>query len=599
MPDQSHPWRILHYLCALLGFFVQIQPALASNTPLNTKTDYYCDSSSGLTPDDLSGVQSWTPLPKGKLNAGFVDHACWIRVMPAPQNLPESDLILHVDYPHLTSIEVFLLNPSGATSIASLGAGKPYDDRLISIPTFAVPVAANDLENGFLVLKVESTSTMTVPVSLWSTESFSEFRHIRSLISGSLLGLLTGLGLYHLFLSLQIRERSVFYVVLLNFSLAFIILVLGGHGFEFLWPETPALNEPLVSASISIAVFFAMLFCVEILELRTARPLIGRILRGLGVLGLLSTVAAFTLPYEVSTRLAVYLALVTSIIATYSFVVRSLDRFAPTYFLLVNAALMVLGIGLSGFASFGLIEPSLLTEHAATAALSSQLLVFSLAMGSRMNLDRRVREESQKQLLEAQIALNERLDHLVTERTQELEAANNRLKELSVRDGLTGLYNRRFFDERYEQVFRRCQREQQAISLLIIDIDHFKRINDQFGHGAGDQCIIQVTSLIQSHISRPDDICARLGGEEFGALLPGTDLQGAVCVAEAIRSSVESLRVEVNGQYLDVTVSVGASTCLPESSIDRAALLRFADALLYQAKNNGRNRVEAAPYQAE
>ena len=598
MSDKTHPRRIFYYLYALMGLLAHFQPAHASNTALNIQTDYHCDSSSSqLTLENLARAHSWTPLPEGRLNAGFTDGACWIRILPDHQSLPDSDLILHVDYPHLSSVEVFLLKPSGPVPIASLGARKPFNERLIKIPTFAIPVSAEDLGDGMLVLKIDSTSTMTVPVSLWSTESFSEFRHIRTLIAGSLLGMLTGLGLYHLILSLQIRERSVFYVVLLNFSLAFVILVLGGHGFEFLWPKTPSLNEPLVSASISISVFFAMLFCVEILELKTTRPVIGRLLLGLGLIGLLSTIGAFLLPYELSTRFSVYLALVTSIFVTWSFVARSLDRFTPAYFLLVNAALMVFGIGLTSFASFGLIEPSLITEHAATAALSSQLLVFSLAMGSRMNLDKRVREQAQAQLLEAQIALTDRLDHLVTERTQELESANSMLRELSVRDGLTGLYNRRFFDERCEQLFRRCQRERQVISILVIDIDHFKQINDQFGHDAGDECIIQVTRLIQSHVSRPDDISVRLGGEEFGVLLPGTDLKGATKVAEAIRASVESLRVEFDRHAIYLTLSLGVSACVPDSFEDRLGVLRYTDKLLYEAKRNGRNQVQAAEYQ--
>ncbi|NCD25308.1 MAG: diguanylate cyclase [Deltaproteobacteria bacterium] len=176
-----------------------------------------------------------------------------------------------------------------------------------------------------------------------------------------------------------------------------------------------------------------------------------------------------------------------------------------------------------------------------------------------------------------------------------LELKKNRdlLENLSTLDGLTNIPNRRRFDEVFTLEWRRAVRSGLPISLLFIDIDHFKNYNDHYGHLAGDDCLKAVSRVLQSSLGRTADFVARFGGEEFIILLPDTGENGCRHLAETIRAAVENLNIEHQASPLTphLTVSVGAVTCVAVDTITQEDLLDAADRLLYQAKQDGRNRV--------
>ena len=178
----------------------------------------------------------------------------------------------------------------------------------------------------------------------------------------------------------------------------------------------------------------------------------------------------------------------------------------------------------------------------------------------------------------------------------ELEAATAELARLAAIDALTGLANRRLFDAQLEQEWRRAAREETPLSLLLLDVDNFKRFNDRYGHPAGDACLRQVAAAVGGTIHRPGDLAARYGGEELAVLLPGTDQFGAVVLAERLRAAIERLGIPHEGNPRCggvVTASVGAATIVPagQNTGDGTTLLAQADAALYEAKRAGRNRV--------
>jgi diguanylate cyclase (GGDEF)-like protein len=175
-----------------------------------------------------------------------------------------------------------------------------------------------------------------------------------------------------------------------------------------------------------------------------------------------------------------------------------------------------------------------------------------------------------------------------------LVEANERLLELSIRDSLTGVHNRRHFDEAFQAECRRARRTRQAFSLLLIDVDCFKALNDRYGHQAGDECLRAVAQTLRTRLRRPGDILARYGGEEFAAILPGADLQGALLIAEAMRLSVAELEIpnETSTAETIVTVSIGVSSAQFSLKGSAAEILELADAALYRAKLNGRNQIQ-------
>ena len=173
-----------------------------------------------------------------------------------------------------------------------------------------------------------------------------------------------------------------------------------------------------------------------------------------------------------------------------------------------------------------------------------------------------------------------------------LKAQSDLLRQMVFIDGLTGVANRRSFDERLDTEWRRAARSALPLALLMLDVDHFKRFNDRYGHQVGDECLRRVAGAIGGGLLRPGDLVARYGGEEFACILPGTDFQGAMAVGAGIEQSVRGLQIEHADSDASnvVTVSVGVSMSPPERGGDPARLLALADAQLYRAKHSGRGR---------
>jgi len=169
----------------------------------------------------------------------------------------------------------------------------------------------------------------------------------------------------------------------------------------------------------------------------------------------------------------------------------------------------------------------------------------------------------------------------------------NTLHNLSMKDGLTGLFNRRYFDQQLLQELKRAQRSSNPLTLILIDIDFFKNFNDQFGHLRGDDCLKEIASSLKSCLQRPGDIIARYGGEEFAVILPETSLEKGALVAEKLRQKIVALQIPAPPSTGDawVTISLGLASSNSEEDAPELLLDR-ADLALYQAKEKGRNRIE-------
>jgi diguanylate cyclase (GGDEF)-like protein/PAS domain S-box-containing protein len=174
-----------------------------------------------------------------------------------------------------------------------------------------------------------------------------------------------------------------------------------------------------------------------------------------------------------------------------------------------------------------------------------------------------------------------------------IEESNKKLKELTVIDSLTGIANRRKFDEYLESEWLRLAREKSPLSLILCDIDYFKLYNDTYGHQFGDRCLQQVAQAIKKTVKRPADLTARYGGEELAVILPNTTPEGAAKVAENIRQQIQNLKIPHSKSTVDsyVTLSIGVAGCIPEHGLPTEDLLTQADRNLYKAKETGRNRV--------
>lgn len=210
-----------------------------------------------------------------------------------------------------------------------------------------------------------------------------------------------------------------------------------------------------------------------------------------------------------------------------------------------------------------------------------------------------VTEQAMKTLAKEQQDSQDLLEERVQERTlelnialQELESANEELERKNVLDELTGLHNRRFYDQKILAEYRRSRRNLTALSLVLIDIDHFKSVNDNYGHLAGDQCLIWLAKYIKQSLKRSADKAFRYGGEEFCLILPNTDAEGAFLVAEQLREVIHEQAFHFQDIEIALTISCGICTYQQQTDIGPEQIFSGADKALYQAKHDGRNQTK-------
>jgi diguanylate cyclase (GGDEF)-like protein len=264
----------------------------------------------------------------------------------------------------------------------------------------------------------------------------------------------------------------------------------------------------------------------------------------------------------------------------------------------------------------GAVTTALWIGAAATAAIIvlSLIVLWIWNRALRSQVEKRTlalkHELAERQRME--VALNyarEQLEERVQERTSVLEARNKELNAMRIQlqdanvqllklvsiDGLTGIANRRHFDEVLAREVRRCLRERQPLSLILCDIDGFKRFNDSYGHARGDDTLKKVAQAVEKTFRRAGDLAARYGGEEFAIVLPGIDARRAWLFADRLRRNIWRLAIPnaVSPVADRVTISAGVATALADRIYQIEELIHAADTALYRAKGNGRNRVEA------
>jgi len=208
---------------------------------------------------------------------------------------------------------------------------------------------------------------------------------------------------------------------------------------------------------------------------------------------------------------------------------------------------------------------------------TAEVLLTSLYMNGKKIIQGTIRDISERKLVE-----------------EELASLQRKLEQFSYQDSLTGIANRRMFDQTLDREWNRALRNQKPLSLMLIDIDFFKQFNDFYGHQQGDDCIISVARALTSISKRASDLVARYGGEEFVILLPETEARGARQLADMCRHKIIEQQIphESSKNSNVVTISIGVSTIIPLASTQPESLFSAADKLLYKAKKNGRNRVE-------
>jgi diguanylate cyclase (GGDEF)-like protein len=566
------------------------------NYPLGLHLSYFEDKEGRMSLQEVleqETLQAFTPSKKAVPSFSFTKSSLWFRLDLHNQDSQVQRWLLECLYPPLDSINVYVVDANNNVVIYRGGDKLPFYKRAIKHRNvmFNIPLAIGDSVR--IYIRVRTDGSLQVPLALRSPRAILAKDHEEQFALGLFYGVLVAMLLYNLLIFMSIRDISYLYYVGYIVGWVLFQMSLNGLAFEYLWPESPKWGNMATPFFVGFALFGALLFTRVFLETRVHMPRFDRLLKVIAGVTVLVMVTALVANYGIAMKLgtAVTLVVVISIISAGLLSLKIGVRQAR-FFMLAWSALL-LGILVYALKTFGVLPSNTATEYGMQLGSAAELILLSFALAHRMRL---LKEDNERIQRDA----NESLERRVQERTQELDeallglsSANEKLKDLSHIDGLTAINNRAYFNEQFEFEWQRAMRIRSPMGLLMIDVDHFKRFNDTYGHLGGDSCLKVVAQTIQQAIKRPADRCYRYGGEEFSALLPHTDLEGSLYIAETICRAIEALDFRIDGNRVPVTISVGVSSVIPERDIACEALIAYADQALYQAKRNGRNRVES------
>lgn len=562
----------------------------AESQLLGNSLVHVVDSSASLNASDIAGgrVQpDWQPASGETPNLGLVREPVWFAAwLESPRDL---ERLLVIAYPPLDHLDLSLWHQGQLVQRFATGDRLPFDSRPIEHRDFVFPLQFKAGERYLLLLRVETTGSVQLPASLWEPSRYVEETQHGLLLQALFIGIMLALAAYHLLLYFAVRDVAYLWYVVFLGTFLMAQVSLRGLGLQYLWPDNPAFNHQAIPLFFSVGFAVVCIFTDRFLDAKRYSPGWSRALRGLAGIGAAIALCGLVLPYSailIAILAGSTLGSVLIFIGSCHLWARG-STLAPIFVLAWS--LFLAGNILFNLSKLGVLPSSTFTEYLPQVGTVLQMLLLSFALAYRINLERARREEAQQRNLAMQREANEVLESRVAERTEALELAYDQLKVLSQLDSLTQLKNRAYFDEVLAKEWSRHARESRSLALLLIDADHFKRINDTRGHLCGDECLRVIAALCQEQVQRSSDLVCRYGGEELVVLLPGTDTEGALAVAEAIRQAIAGANFQWQGEAVPLTASIGVAACVPNPDLAADALLRQADEALYAAKGAGRN----------
>jgi diguanylate cyclase (GGDEF)-like protein len=517
--------------------------------PFSSEIDLLEDATGEASIADVSSPLLSSRFSRGTptaVNVGFTESAWWVRFILRNAGDQQRNVFLRQSYPLIDSLDLYERGADGEWIRHATGDRQPFASRAVAHRDFVFPLSIPAQGERHYYLRYESQGPIDISLSLLSAPELlaavSREQFAFGIYFGCVLMLLVWSGLVFV----AVRDKAFFAYFAYVACFGLYMLVNNGIAFQFLWPDNPAWANTSLIVLLNLAVFAALQFSRVILRAKDYTPKLDRVAQALQLVFVASLLVTPLLDYA-----QIIVPLTMAIMASVIFMlilgtVSMVSGSRPARFYLLAWGFFLAGSIVFLLKNFGVLPHTFFTQNGWQVGALLEMILLSMTLSSRMN----------------------------------------ELKHQSRTDSLTLLGNRRLFDDILPTEFALARHLHRPLSLLVLDIDHFKAYNDRHGHAQGDEAIKVVANALRKHARKPFTAC-RYGGEEFTVILPSLDHEAAAKMAERLRSSVQ----EALHDDLAITISIGCAAMSQMRFESEDKLFEAADFALYSAKQRGRNRV--------
>ncbi|MGE0483135.1 MAG: diguanylate cyclase [Gammaproteobacteria bacterium] len=542
-----------------------------------------------VEPQAVATSDDFRPATPDSINAGFGAKPTWARFALQWSPGRTHSLALVLPMPLIDDVELFVLDGGEVVQRVLTGDMRPYASRPFGYRGFAFELTPRPGRTVTYLLRLDGgRSALEVPLRLRETRTFRQSLSRENFWLGGFFGSMTALAVTVGLIFVRLRRPMFLFYSLYIVAFTLMMATVSGYGMMLLWPNAGGAQQYLPSVFVTLAIVSGLLFLDRFLDLsrwpRWRWPLGGVVV--LAAIGCAMQVGGNSLGARAVIAAAIVLCPLVVVLCVRA--LRAGDRFAG-YFL-AGWTFYVIGVLAAALDMLGVVPHSPLSAYGLFIGALAEFVALTVAMAERMAQDSRS-QEAQIARTNAELAeLNQNLETIVRYRTHELEERNRELADLAIRDSLTGLYNHSASIELLEQILHQSQRYDFPVAVVMVDIDHFKRINDTHGHQVGDTVLERMAHTLVESL-RDSDMVGRYGGEEFLIAMPHADATAAREFGERLLARARAIEVpRVGGEGL--TISLGISVCHPYGQrLGAAEAIHRADEALYRSKRDGRDRL--------
>ncbi|WP_372999635.1 diguanylate cyclase [Marinobacter sp.] len=543
------------------------------------------------TPDQLPRDLEWTPADGRDLVFSHTKSVYWVHLHVRNSSAERTVWYLKLNYPLLDEVTYWQTGEDTTEAIIT-GDQRPFASRAVDYRYFLLPVTLDGGETRSLTLRVHSNGALNVPLSFETVPEVIAGSNHLTLTHGLFYGALLVFAVFNLLLFFSSGTGYYFYNAFYLAALGLFLFAMGGFANQYFWPDSAHFANTSIPLSLSLCALAMILFGRSFLEIDRG-TISDSVLKGQAWFCVGFLALTLILPYNKTILLNTVLALAVISSLFIIAAVRWKQGYQPAMWYLLAWLIMLVGGLIYALAAFGYLTDFLAREALMQSAVGGQVILLNYAMVQRWRL-------LNQKLLDVEHSARTELEFKVHERTaqlrntmRELEKANRKLSTMSLNDALTGLHNRRHLDNIFPELCAEARRTGHPLTLALVDADHFKTINDTWGHGFGDTCLQFIAEMLTRHVKRPRDVAIRFGGEEFALLLPGTNAAGAEKVCAALLADIANTPLlSPDGSEVRMTLSAGIASL--GAGEDQNELFERADEALYRAKSAGRNRALVA-----